>query len=76
MSPMTDAGATDSPSKRSRWPWLLMMLGITAAAGTVAALRGRRSTGPMLVDEPAEQRIAAAPQPRSEQKETISHPGR
>lgn len=73
---MTDPGETDSPSKRSRWPWLLVMLGITAAAGTVAALRGRRSAESMLVDEPGEQHIAAAPQPRSEQKETISHPGR
>ena len=72
---MNDAGATDSPSKRSRWPWLLVMLGITAAAGTLAALR-RRSSEPMLVDEPGEHHIAAAPQPRSEPKETLSHPSR
>jgi len=73
---MTDAGATDSPSKRSRWPWLLVMLGIMAAAGTLATMRGRRSTRPTLVDEPVEQRISAAPRPRSEQKETVSHPVR
>lgn len=56
--------AAASSTKRPRWPLLLVMLGMAAAAGTVAALRGRRSSGPMLVDEPE----IAAPRPRGESR--------
>ena len=70
--------AASTGTTRRRWPWLLALLG-AATAGTAAVLRGRSSTEPDLVDEPAEsdsntdeQRIAsngAAPQPRAAEKE-------
>lgn len=60
---------------RRRWPWLLALIGIVAAAGTAVILRGRSSTGPAAVHEPAEpdadeQRVSGngtAPRPRTHQ---------
>ena len=61
---------------RRRWPWLLALLGIAAAGGTVVAVvRSRSSTEPAPVDQSADpdvdkQQIAGngtAPRPRPEQ---------
>jgi len=65
-----------SPARR-RWPWLVALLGIVAAAATATVLRGRSSSDPAPVDQSddpdaAEQGISRngiAPQPRTEQAE-------
>jgi hypothetical protein len=67
-----------APKSRRRWPWLIALLGVLAAAGTIAALRSRR-TEPQLVEEPAEESATtdqqhftgngSTPRPRSEQKQ-------